>query len=198
MSIGHESPTPRTAHGRLLFCLVCLVPIALALISCETLRVGSDYDHTADFSGYRSFSWLPRQDYGTDNPLVVERARESIQSGLQKRGYTYTADAGQADFTVDFTIGSQERVNVRTYPTPYAGPWYWYGPRWWGYRYWGTGVDVHRYREGTLAIDMFDAKTHKPVWHGWAKKPLTRRDLEHSDVSIPEAIDAVLATFPPH
>ncbi|HZT03472.1 MAG TPA: DUF4136 domain-containing protein [Steroidobacteraceae bacterium] len=120
MSIGHKSPTPRTAHGRFLFGLVCLVPIALALISCETLRVGSDYDPTAD------------------------------------------------------------------------------GPRWWGYRYWGTGVDVHRYREGTLAIDMFDAKTHKPVWHGWAKKPLTRRDLEHSDVSIPEAIDAVLATFPPH
>lgn len=200
MGIKYKSLFPRTAYRPVLILagLACLIPITLALNACETLRVGSDYDRTADFAGYRSFSWLPRQDYGTRNPLIVERAREAIQSELRKKGYVYSADSGPADFAVDFTIGSQERVNVSTYPPPYAGPWYWYGPRWWGYRYWGTGVDVHRYREGTLAIDMFDAKTDKPVWHGWARKPLTRTDLEHSDVSIPEAVDAVLATFPPH
>lgn len=183
-----------------IFGLACLVPIALALSACETLRVGSDYDRAADFSAYRTFTWLPRQDYGVNNPLLVERAREAIQRALERKGYTYVRDSAQADFSVDFTIGARERVDVRTYPVPYAGPWYWYGPRWWGYPYWGRGVDVHTYREGTLAIDIFDAKSHKPVWHGWARKPLTQRDLEHSssDVSVPEAVDAVLAKFPPH
>lgn len=200
MNTADSSSVAGTGHRRLpiLVSLACLVPIVLTLGACETLRVGSDYDRAADFSRYHSFIWLPRQDYGVNNPLVVERAREAIQRGLQQKGYAYTDDSGRADFAVDFTIGSQERLDVRTYPAPYAGPWYGYRRRWWGYPYWGTGVDVHQYREGTLAIDMFDAKNHKPVWHGWAKKPLTRRDLEHSDASIPEAVDAVLAAFPPH
>jgi len=52
------------------------------------------------------------------------------------------------------------------------------------------------YREGTLSIDVFDAHTHRPVWHGWAKKELTREDQEHSEAPIRAAVAAVLAAFP--
>ena len=170
---------------------------ALALSGCETLRVGSDYDRAANFANYHSFTWLPREDYGSSNPLVVERARDAIKAGLEQKGYTYTGDAAAADFAVDFTIGAHERTDIHAYPAVYAGDWYWYGPHWWGYPYWGSGLDVHQYREGVLAIDAFDAKTHRPVWHGWAKKALTRRDMEQSGQSIREAADAVLGKFPP-
>lgn len=177
--------------------ILCLLAIVSGLSACETLRVGSDYDHAASFSNYHSFTWLPREDYGVRNPLVVERARDAIQSGLERKGYILASDPADADFAVDFTIGARERTSVRTYPAPYAGPWYWYGPHWWGYPYWGTGVDVQQYREGVLAVDVFDAKSHRPVWHGWATKPLTRADMERSRQSIREAVDAVLAKFPP-
>jgi len=182
---------------RVLVAIAFLVPLMLALTACETLRVGSDFDRAAAFGTYHTFTWLPRQNYGVANPLVIERARNDIQSALERKGYRYVSEAGRADFAVDFTIGSRERVDLRTYPTPYAGPWGWYGPRWWGYRYWGTGIDVYRYREGILAIDVFDGKTHRPVWHGWARKPLSREDMEYSATPIREAVDAVLARFPP-
>lgn len=177
--------------------IACALGFALALSGCETVRVGSDYDRAANFSSFHAFTWLPRENYGARNPLIVERARDAIQARLQQMGYTYTSDAAAADFAVDFTIGAQQRTDIQTYPTTYAGDWSWYGPRWWGYPYWGTGIDVHQYREGVLAIDAFDAKTHRPVWHGWAKKALTRRDMEQSAQSIREAADAVLAKFPP-
>ena len=177
--------------------IACALTLVLGLAGCETLRVGSDYDRTADFASYHSFIWLPREDYGVSNPLVVERARDAIQARLEQKGYTLASDPEYADFAVDFTIGARERTDIRAYPAPYSGAWYWYGPHWWGYPYWGTGVDVYRYREGVLAIDVFDAKTHRPIWHGWAKKPLTRRDMEQSGQSIREAVDAVLARFPP-
>ena len=177
--------------------LASLLPIVLGLSACETLRVGSDYDRAANLSTYKSFTWVPREDYGTRNPLVVERARDAIKAGLEQKGYMYVADENAADFTVDFTIGAHDRLDVHTYPLRYAGPWWSYGPGWWGYPYWGSGVDVHQYREGILAIDVFDAKTHKPVWHGWAKKSLTRGDMDHSSGAIHEAATAVLAKFPP-
>ena len=171
--------------------------LVVGLTGCETLRVGSDYDRAANFANFHSFTWLPRQDYGARNPLVVERARDAIQARLEQKGYTYTSDPAAADFAVDFTVDAHQRTDIHTYPAAYAGDWHWYGPHWWGYPYWGTGIDVQQYREGVLAIDAFDAKTHKPVWHGWAKKALTRKDMEQSGQSLREAADAVLAKFPP-
>lgn len=184
-------------RGRVLLGLALLLPLALVLSGCETLRVGSDYDRAANFSNYHTFTWLPRQEYGVRDPLVAERAKDAILSGLEAKGYRYVSDSAQADFAVDFTLGSRERVDIHTYPQPYAWPWYGYGRYWWGYPYWGTGVSVTRYREGTLSIDVFDAKTHRPVWHGWAKKALTHEDIVHSRTSIRKAVDAVLAKFPP-
>jgi Domain of unknown function (DUF4136) len=169
---------------------------ALALTSCETIRVSSDYDHAASFTGYHSFAWLPREHHGSANALAVQRAHDAIQAELTRKGFTYTENAAAADFVVDFTIGSRERIDVQSYPSAYMGPGWW-GPGWWGYPYWGTDVDVHQYREGTLSIDFFDGHSHRAVWHGWAKKELTRSDIENSEAPIRAAVAQILARFPP-
>jgi hypothetical protein len=191
--LARESRTTRYRVGRRWSSILFAV---LALSSCAILRVGSDYDRAASFTGYHNFAWLARAQYGTRNPLVVQRARDAIQAELTRKGFSYVSDAAPADFVVDFTIGARERMDVRTYPVPYAG-WYLGYPQWWGYPYWGSEVDVRQYREGTLSIDVFDAHTHKPVWHGWAKKELTQSDMERSEGPIREAVNAVLAGFPP-
>ena len=198
MSHSFTTGRSRLGHRRwVLPGIALLLPLLLVLTACETLQVGSDYDRSATFSNYHTFTWLPRNNYGIANPLVLEQTRDAIQSALERKGYRYVSGTQPADFAVDFTIGSRERTDVRTYPQPYAGPWVWYGPRWWGYPYWGTGVDVYHYREGILGIDVFDARTHRPVWHGWAQKPLSRQDRENSAEPIRKAVDAVLARFPP-
>jgi hypothetical protein len=61
----------------------------------------------------------------------------------------------------------------------------------------GNDIDVRQYREGTLAIDVFDVHTRRPVWHGWAQKELTRKDVEQSSASIHDAVESVLVKFPP-
>lgn len=180
------------------FALLLLAAGALAGAACTTtLRVRSDYDHGAAFTGFHSFAWLRPVNAGRGNPLIAQRARDALQASLTAKGFTYASDPSAADFTVDLTIGARDRVDTRSYPAPYAGPWGWYGPGWWGYPYWGNTLEVREYREGTLAIDIFDARSHRPVWHGWARKELQRSDLEHSAERIREAVDAVLATFPP-
>jgi hypothetical protein len=177
--------------------LLSIAVIGLMLMACTSLRVGSDFDRTSSFAGYHTFSWMPREHYGTRNPLVVQRTRDAIQGELTRNGFSYVPDAAAADFVVDFTVGAHERTDVQSYPAPYGGPWYPGYPQWWGYPYWGNEVDVRQYREGTLAIDIFDAHTNKPVWHGWAKKELTRSDIERSEAPIRTAVAAVLEKFPP-
>ncbi len=174
-----------------------VVMSSLVLVACSSLRVASDFDHTASFAGYHSFSWMVREHQGVANPLVVQRAHDAIEAELKTRGFSETADPAAADFVVDFTIGSRERTEVNTYPAPYTSSGWWNGQAWWGYPYWGGEVDVRQYREGTLSIDVFDGHSNRPVWHGWARKELSRSDIEHSEAPIRAAVAAVLAQFPP-
>jgi hypothetical protein len=176
---------------------VMAVVAGLALTACSTLRVASDFDRSASFAGYHSFAWMPREHHGSANALVVQRAHDAIDTELKARGFTAVADPASADFVVDYTIGARERTDIQTYPAGYVAPDWWGYRGWWGYPYWGTEVDVRQYREGTLSIDMFDGRSHRPVWHGWATKELSRSDVEHSEAPIRAAVAAVLARFPP-
>lgn len=177
----------------------CALALLLGMGACATLRVGSDYDRSASLTGYRTFAWMPAHMNPDEspNPLVAQRAHDAIEQALTAKGYQLVSDAAAADFVVDFTIGSRERTDIHSYPAPYAGPWFGRYSYWWGAPYWGSEVDVRQYRQGTLSVDIFDGHTHRPVWHGWAQKELTRADIEHSASSIREAVDAVLAQFPP-
>lgn len=174
------------------------VVAAAMLAGCEsTPQVGSDVDRSANFAGYHSFALVPRNravmSFPPDamhNPLVVSRIEDEIKQGLQRKGYALEGDPLRADFVVDFTIGAQERIDVRTVPGGWGA-----GPMWAGTP-WANDLDVRQYREGTLAIDVFDVKTRRPVWHGWAQKELTRKDIEQSAAPIHEAVESVLAKFP--
>jgi hypothetical protein len=175
--------------------------VTFGLVSgCATpLQVGSDYDRSATFRNYHTFMVMQREHRGLENPLnplVAARVEDAIRTDLSQKGYVETSDPQAADLMIDFTIGSRERTDITSYPPPYRG-WGWGERRWWGGPYWGDPVDVHQYREGTLSVDVFDAHSHRPVWHGWAKKELSDDDIEHSTGPVQSAVAAVLAKFPP-
>lgn len=111
------------------------------LASCTTLQVGSDHDASATFANYHTFTLLQREHKGIPNPLVATRVEDDIKQELQRRGYTLAADPASADFTVNFSIGAEDRINISSYPAAYAGP------LWGG---WGSNLDVRQYHEGTL------------------------------------------------
>lgn len=121
--------------------LLSIALLTICLSACASLRVGSDFERSAIFSGYHAFSFLPQERHGSRNPLVVQRARDAIQGTLTNRGLVFVADSATADFVVDFTIGSAERTDINSYPAPYIG-WYDGYTGWWGYPYWGMGLDV--------------------------------------------------------
>lgn len=161
------------------------------LAACTSLKSGSDFDRTANFAHYRTYAWLPRDHFASRNPLLVRLAHEAIDSEMKNKGFVPAEEGHAADFVIDFTIGSQERIDVQSYPEPYRTAWGW--GRW----YYGGQLDVRRYREGVLAIDVFDGESHQPIWTGWARKELTQSDMENSAGPIRTAASAVLAPFPP-
>jgi hypothetical protein len=163
-----------------------------------TLKAQSDHDRTQNFSSYHTYSWMadqpmiaPADEVARVSPLNRRRIEQAIENELASKGFQKSTDRGAADFVVSYTVGARDRVDVFSYPAPYGGPWRWGGP------YFGHDVDVTMYREGTLSIDMFDGKSHQPVWHGWATKRISEQDVKHAAEQIPPAVTLIMKDFPP-
>lgn len=175
-----------------------LLLLAMLTACTTTMRARSDHDPRNDFSQYKSFAWIAEdplitpQDSGVQvSPLNRRRIVEAIESQLVAKGFSKAADSSGADFVLSFTVGARDRINVQSYPVRYRGYWGWGGA------YLGRESDVSTYREGTLAIDVFDARSNHPVWHGWATKRISDRDVENAAKLIPVAVAEILADFPP-
>jgi hypothetical protein len=163
-----------------------------------TLNAHFDHDASQDFSAYRTFAWIadqpmiaPPDDVARVSPLNRRRIEEAIEKALSEKGFQKVSDRAAADFVVSYSVGARDRIDAHSFPAPYADVWHW------GRHYYGHDVDVDVYREGTLAIDVFDTRTHQPVWHGWASRRITEYDVRHAAEQIPPAVVSILSNFPP-
>lgn len=170
-----------------------LAAAALMVAGCATTAdVKTDFDPTADFSRYRTYSWVYTQVPQGMNSLMYERVKASIDRALQARSFTQSANG---DMAVAFTLGARDRVQVTDFG-PY-GPFY---PGWGrGYRFgWAPAyrdVDVRNVTDGTLAVDIYDAGTKRPVWHGVATQEVSPGQVDQGQMDA--AVDALIAKFPP-
>ena len=165
--------------------LVAVVVLAACLAACDTLSSHSDYDHSVDFSGYRTFAWIsekPMIAASPDvSPLAQGRIQRAITSTLAAKGIRYVEDPAAADFVIAFTVGSRQEIRA--------------SPGWGAPYYDAANVDA--YTQGRLAIDVFDAKKKQPVWTGVATKSVTGADQANVEALINKAVAKILESFPP-
>ena len=179
--------------------------LSLGLAGCASgFKATYDADPSHDFGGYQTFAWISAnpmivgQTNRMPNPLLEPRIMAAFESGLAAKGFRKLDDPEAADFVLSFTVGSREEIKVNSYPATYAG--YGYRGAWgWGGPYYGmaTETQVRQYQKGMLALDVFDVKEHRPVFHAVAEKSITDSDRKKMDETIQAAVDAVLQAFPP-
>lgn len=164
-----------------------LLAIVLTTVGCAaTPRINSDFDPAVDFSRLRTYSWASTAVPAGMDPLLHQRIRDSIDRSLRAKRFD---QASPGDFAITFTVGARDRVEVRDlgpYGRFYRDPWRWGRVR---------EVEIRNNREGTLAIDIFDTQTQRPIWRGTATQDISRSRIDQPQIDA--AVGAVLARFPP-
>lgn len=180
---------------------------SLGLAACASgFNAIYDSDPAHDFSGYKTFAWISENPMivgptnRVPNPLLEPRIMAAVEDTLTSRGYSKVDDPEAADFALSFTVGSREEIKVNSYPSSYST--FGYGGAWgWGGPYYGVGMatetQVRQYQKGTLALDVFDVKERRPVFHAVAEKSITESDRKRMGETIQAAVNAVLQAFPP-
>lgn len=187
------------SNNRSITDLRALFFLLIVLGACATISTGSHFDNTADFGAYNSFSWID------DKPLIAaedsipisamaqSKITAEVQRQLELAGYMFIDDRGAADLLVGITVGTRDQIRVDSYPRTYRGHWGWHVP----YSYYQFHeISAHSYTKGTLGIDIFDTKSEKPVWHGWAEKTVTESDRQDPGPSIEAGIAKLFESFP--
>jgi hypothetical protein len=130
------------------------------------------------------------------NPLNAERLRVSIQTNLTAKGLQL-ADRSQADCVVGYAMGSRQ-VFADYYGGYYGAGWGWGGGGYRGYGWgWGWGYDGPWVQNETrIAVDIFDAKSHKPIWHASASQDVYELSGPNAVQKIDLATAAIFAKYP--
>jgi hypothetical protein len=185
------------------FCTIGILLVTLMSGCAVKPSVATDYEASYNFSGLKSFTIKSTKQDTKDNILVSPFTLSHIHAQLHSElsaHYQSVAEAEQADFLVSYHLVMEEKLDPRSYDQMVGfGLW---AP---SYRYpsslfyrssFDTSVTV--YNQGSLIVDMVDAKTQKPIWRGVSQKrinkaltPQQQREL------LTKAIKEVLAQFPP-
>jgi uncharacterized protein DUF4136 len=143
-----------------------LMCAAVMLISGATVSraqdVKTDFDPGTNFSTLKTYYWA-KSDPVPGNDLMNQRVVAAVDHWLTVKGWT-KAPEERADVAVAVSVSTKQSTSVETLYNGMAG---------WGYRGWGAGMGsattmVNTYTDGTMLVDLFDAKTKKLVWRGTA------------------------------
>ncbi|WP_457616976.1 DUF4136 domain-containing protein [Lutibacter sp.] len=156
--------------------------------SCSSVRVTTDYDTSTDFSKYKTFAFYKK---GIDkveiSDLDKRRILKAIESELMAKGFTKSKNP---DILVNIFTKSRQKVDV--YDNSYYfgwHPWY-YGPNF--------GMHVSKYTEGTLFIDLIDAKKKELAWQGIGSGALnTSGNVAKKEERIRNFVAEIMAKYPP-
>ena len=160
------------------------------LASCDAIKVNSDYDKKVDFAQFKTFAFYKSGiDKVAISDLDKKRILHSVDEVLTAKGFTKNETP---DILVNIFTKEREQVDVNRFNSGWG-----YG---WGYGWnpyiWGGNTTVNRYTEGTLYIDLIDAKKKELIWQGEGEGVLTK-DTNKKDEKIKEFVTKILEQYPP-
>ncbi len=184
-----------------IFRTLAITVFTILVGACATISTGSHYDEHHNFVGYHTFSWIAANPYvkaideepAKVNPLTQLKIERALRAELESRGYVFVDDKEVADFVLGYTVGTRQKVNIESYPSMYRGYWGWHS---YNDVYFSHEYREYSYDQGTLGVDVFDGKSHQPVWHGWATKTVTASDREDPSQTIIKAVALIFDKFP--
>ena len=160
-----------------------VAPLLLLLASaCAAQQVKTDYDRSASFNRYKTYSW---QSINTRDPLMVDRIKSAVNGALAAKGWTEVPTGGDAALVAIETTQNQQTLN--TFYDGFGGGW-----RWRGFGGFGEATTTtETYKVGTLVVDIFDANSKNLIWRGSASDTLSN----NSDKNIKELDKSVSKMF---
>src|ERR1700745_2065489 len=162
------------------------VPLFLMALTTAIFadNVKTDYDHSANFSQVKTYSWAKVK---TKNSIWDDRVKDAIDNQLAAKGWTQVPSGG------DVSLVAIEKTSVQTQYDPFYDD---LG----GFRRFGgfgeSTTTVDNYRVGTLIVSMFHGNSKQLIWRGTSSSDLSGTHAKNTK-KIDKAVAKMFKNFPP-
>lgn len=170
--------------------------VALSPSFARTVRV--DFDRATHFSSYKTYSWVAdSEDQSSQtlfpNQLMEQRIIGFIDEALACRGLKRVNKGG--DLQVSYHMIVTEQPQFVTFGPAPGWAWGWG----WGWAAWSDGYStttVEPFYEGTLVVNMVDAKRNQLVFQGTSTQSVSSRASRNTE-RLARAVNRIMARYPP-
>jgi hypothetical protein len=162
------------------------------LLLCTSLRIfaaniSTDYDHSANFSVYKTYSWVKVQ---AGDSLWEERIKQDVDAQLAAKGWTEVPSNGSASITA--FRSTHEQPTLQTFYDGFGGGWRWRGGGGMGMAT-TTTEDI---KVGTLVVDIFTSQTKQLLWRGTDSADLSGNPDKNAK-NLAKDVQNMFKHFPP-
>ena len=161
--------------------------ICCALFACLTVAAGAqqvsvNYNHNQSFSNYHTYAWGSNNANEIQNSILAQVAQQDINSALQAKGLQMVQESQHPDLIVLASGGLKQETSWNA----------------WGMRGIGGGmggITPEQNTEGTMIIDLHDAKTQSLVWRGISQDTLSNKGNKNQEM-VEKAIQEMFKQWP--
>jgi len=166
---------------------VCSLLFLAMLGNAFAQQVKTDFDHQANFSQYKTYSW---QEIKPGDPLWDPRIKSAVDTQLAAKGWTQVPNGGDVAIVAISTTHTER--TLQTFYDGMGGGW-----RWRGFGGMGEATTTEEnYKEGTLFVDLYDAKTKQLIWRGSAEDTLSNK-ADKNEKNLDKGVAKMFKKFPP-
>jgi hypothetical protein len=171
---GFTSMKIRIAISALLLCFAATAAVAQ--------QVSVNYNHSASFAQYHTYAWGASNANQIKNSILAQVAQQDINSAMQAKGFQMVQESQNPDVILTANGGMRQQ-------TSYSA---------WGMRGIGGGmggISPEQNVEGTLVVDLYDAKTQSLIWRGIAQNTLNNNGNKNQEM-VEKAVQKMFKQWP--
>lgn len=174
--------------------LLCVMFVSLLAGSPLFAKTAVDFNPNLDFSKYKTYAFIGAVEnllmLQLDPDVMDDRIHHAINQELSKKGLREVQLGQRPDLVVRYWANPSQQVNVTT-----MGNWAPYGPYIGSYWAWIYNDVSSSSKEGSLIIDLIDAKSRDLSWRLYLIRRISNseKDWKKADEELTKAFES----FPP-
>lgn len=169
-----------------------LIAVALMCACATGPDIHRDINPAAEFANYKTFGYFSplATDRAGYESVLTTRLKDATRRAMEAKGYVYSES--NPDLLLNFFANVQEKQELRA--TPAMG--------YYGYRrgfyggYGATMVETVTYREGTLSLDLIEARRKLLVWQATAEGSVSSEARNNPGAAIDAVVAELMAPLP--
>lgn len=162
--------------------LMSALVVGLISMIAVAQQVSVNYSHDQNFAQYHTYAWASNNANQIRNSILAQAAQQDINASLQSKGLQMVEESQNPDLIVTSNGGLRQETSWSA----------------WGMRGIGGGMGgltPEQNVEGTLIVDLYDAKTQSLIWRGIAQNTLKNNGNKNQEM-VEKAVQKMFKQWP--